>query len=121
MMSLQTIKDLAAQAGREAAKNGKVPYSFWDNQIEDMKTSIKAGRVPAGIRALPNLGDHVPDGYELEDELFVDATGMGYESEPALTVRAFIDQLRSDRSYAITQTGQFQVYVGVFKKTRGDV
>jgi len=61
-------------------------------------------------------------GYELVSELFVDSSGLGRDDEPALSQHAFrrgVDMLLDDHGtlYAtITRAGQFQVYVGLFKK-----
>lgn len=63
-------------------------------------------------------------GYELIQELFVDSSGFGADDEPALTQNRFMNELsriiaeNNGRVYAtITNAGQFQVYVGLFKKT----
>lgn len=63
-------------------------------------------------------------GYELIDTLFVDSSGLGLESEPALTQSGFereLSQIIKDNGgevYTwIVSAGMFQVYVGVFKKT----
>ena len=62
-------------------------------------------------------------GYELIEELFVDSSGFGIESEPALTVDSFENKIQSllneygKLTAKITMAGQFQVYVGLFKKT----
>jgi hypothetical protein len=52
---------------------------------------------------------------------FVDKTGLGHEWEPALTVEQFKRQLREyvgehpGHGFAITEEGEFQVYVSAFK------
>lgn len=62
-------------------------------------------------------------GYTLIEELFVDSSRMGAEDEPALTQSQFERELRGLLSThgslvaKITGVGQFQVYVGLFKKT----
>lgn len=62
-------------------------------------------------------------GYELVKELFVDSSGFGSESEPALTKTAFQNELESllqehgTLTAKITGAGMFQVYIGLFKKT----
>ena len=64
-------------------------------------------------------------GYELFDEFFVDSSGFGTESEPALKVENFKKRLESifrhnpDKTFyaCLTGIGQFQVYVGLFTKT----
>lgn len=62
-------------------------------------------------------------GYELIDNLFVDSSGFGADDEPALTANQFDKKLAEIVSQhgtvhtAITDSGQFQVYVGIFKHT----
>lgn len=61
-------------------------------------------------------------GYKLIDELFVDSSGFGSEDEPALTPDNFEKKLlellneHGQLNATITGAGQFQVYVGLFKK-----
>lgn len=61
-------------------------------------------------------------GYELIEELFVDSSGFGQEGEAALTSSQFERALAAliDKHGAltakVTNAGQFQVYVGLFKK-----
>jgi hypothetical protein len=110
MMSLSTIRSMAAEAAEEAAEAGLEPFIVWPSDIERIRI---AGRFP-----FPNLGDHVPDGWELVDEFMADASGFGAPDEPALTFDQLVDRLKEGKGYAITQVGQFQVMVGEFK--RGD-
>lgn len=62
-------------------------------------------------------------GYQLVKELFADSSGLGAENEPALTRGQFITELTAllkeygELTAKITGAGQFQVYVGLFKKT----
>lgn len=62
-------------------------------------------------------------GYELIERLFVDSSGFGAEDEPALTVSQFerkvheILDIHGTVTAKIIDAGQFQVYVGLFKKT----
>ena len=62
-------------------------------------------------------------GYELIENLFVDNSGFGSPDEPALTGSQFIKRLteilkiEGQVTATITGEGQFQVYVGIFKKT----
>ena len=61
-------------------------------------------------------------GYELIEQFFVDSSGFGQEGEMALTYKQFIDKVgyilkENPVVYsAITDVGQFQVYIGIFKK-----
>jgi hypothetical protein len=111
MMDPSTIKALADDAARKARREGREPYGFFD--LEDVDTSV---------RDLPFLGSYVPRGYKLVEELFVDASGFGSEGEPAMTFGRFCERVRDHvrdgnaYSYAIREAGQFQVYVGVYRK-----
>ena len=61
-------------------------------------------------------------GYELVENLFVDNSRMGADNEPALTVSQFekrVAELLKEYGALIakiTSEGQFQVYVGLFRK-----
>lgn len=66
-------------------------------------------------------------GYELIKEFFVDSSGFGLDNEPALTKNQFeLELYKAIRdndengtkklTAKITGVGQFQVYVGLFKK-----
>jgi len=66
----------------------------------------------------PNIGDFRPKGWELTESYFVDSSGFGSDNEPALTVRQFLKKLQDGFGYAIIEEGQFQVYVGEFKKVK---
>ncbi len=69
-----------------------------------------------GSSPIPDIGDNHPDGWELEEELFVDSSGFGDEGEPALTIDQFTKKIKAGYGYATIEQGQFQVHVGVFKK-----
>jgi len=110
MMDPRTIRDLSDQAARKARREGREPYGFFD-----------ASDVDRSARRIPFLGSYVPRGYRLVETLFVDSSGFGAPGEPAMTFPAFLDRVRRDvregnaYSYAIVESGQFQVYVGVYK------
>lgn len=61
-------------------------------------------------------------GYELIENLFCDNSGLGAEDEPALTQNQLMNKLTAlvneygKVTTTITDEGQFQVYIGVFKK-----
>ncbi len=71
----------------------------------------------------PTLGD-VPDGWEQLETFWVDHTGCGKASEPALTIDQFRTLLydhvadNPDDSYAITCVGQFQL---TLRRVRSEV
>jgi|TARA_R100001530_G_scaffold120868_3_gene88219 hypothetical protein len=121
MMSVEYIKELSKETGREAAERNQEPF------IPATRWEISPPF------PFPNLGDYLPDGWEPIDDdgyektFFVDSSGMGAEDEPALTHRQFIEEARSfyDQcedegfipGFAITETGQFQLYVSAFKRS----
>ena len=105
MMSLAQIAEESRKQARKAARLHKQPYIF---EEED--------RAHLPPFPFPNIGDYRPKGWELVRELFVDSSGFGSESEPALTVERFIRELKPGMGYAIIEAGEFQVYVGEFKK-----
>jgi hypothetical protein len=110
MMSLAAIKELSRKAARQAAREHLIPLMV---QAEDLD------RIEKHIRYIPNLGTYAPKGYVKVDEYFVDKTGLGYEHEPAMTFGAFCKRLKENGpgyGYAITEEGQFQIYVGVYQK-----
>jgi len=138
MMDLETIKDLNKKAGRNAKKKKIMPLVF--DAIE-MHQLNKGDITP--IRSMPDLGDSIPEGwnrfnlskikkdftydYKIYSDdnkgagaFFVDQ-GMGSDNEPAMTVPQFIKSLselwnKNDKlGYAIVETGQFQVKIGVFE------
>ena len=69
-----------------------------------------------GVFKCPNFGDYLPKNWEMSDEYFVDNSGFGSESEPALTPNQFINRVRKGFGYAISGEGQFQVYIKEFKR-----
>ena len=69
-----------------------------------------------GSSSIPDIGENRPKGWELEEELFVDNSGWGREGEPALTLDQFTRKIKAGYGYATIGHGQFQVWVGVFKK-----
>ena len=82
------------------------------NNVEDVYKSKKC-----------SIGTMELKGYELIDDLFVDKSGMGADNKPALTTDQFIKQvekavvLNGTIYSTITNEGQFQLYIGLFKKS----
>jgi hypothetical protein len=114
MMSLAAIQDESRRAARRAAKAALLPYV--PIHEDEVKTYPPF--------PFPNLGDHRPKGWKLVEELFVDSSGFGEDDEPALSISQLKDKLiklqGSDKTYGygITETGQFQLYLGVFERVR---
>ncbi len=69
-----------------------------------------------GVTKMPNIGDHRFENYDMIESLFVDNSGCGADSEPALTLDQFLCKVEKGLGYAIISEGQFQIDVGVFKK-----
>lgn len=103
-MSLAAIRSMSEKATQQASKSQKTPYVAFKDQDE-------------GVFGCPMLGDYVPDGWEKVETLFVDASGFGQEGESALTKDQFIRKVKSGFGYAIVESGQFQVYIGVYRRT----
>lgn len=55
-------------------------------------------------------------GYEKITEYFVDNSGFGSASEPALMPGSFLSEVKAGLYYCIESVGQFQVYIGEYKK-----
>lgn len=83
MMGLETIVALNNEVARSAATKKLIPY-----RADGPEEAYELSTFP-----FPNLGSYCPDGWEKVESWFVDRTGEGYESEPALTQRTF-SQLR---------------------------
>jgi len=114
MMDLRSIRALAEEAAKDAASKKLQPYVVFDEaEVERLEDA----RLP-----FPFLGTYVPSGWEVVDSLFCDSSGFGAEDEPALTKHALLEKVRerlADKDtfgYAITQAGQFQAYVGVYRR-----
>jgi hypothetical protein len=112
MMGLDVIRYMNEDIAAEAARYGLVPYVPWDAaEVEGWQ------RCP-----LPNLGYHEPSGWEqTEKTWFIDKTGVGLESEPALTWQQFRRQLsqyvaaHSGHGFGIVEEGEFQCVIAAFR------
>ena len=112
MFSVEVLSRLNDEAAERAADEQKMPYMPFDAAEIDAYPPIP----------FPNFGsDYIPAGWAKLDEVwFVDKTGHGKESEPALTVEHFLCVLKDyvsehpTHGYAITEEGQFQLYVSPF-------
>lgn len=116
MMSLEQIIALNEQIAAEARQEGLQPYTPAGPDETDQYPPFP----------FPNLGQ-VPDGWEEADTFFVDKTGVGRSSEPALTIEQFRTLLydyiadHPDHAYAITEEGPFQVVVSALRRTRDSI
>jgi hypothetical protein len=106
MISGEQIRAYADEAGIKAKKAKKVPKLF--KTEEDRSVDF--------CKTIPFLGSYVPEGWYIEDGLFVDSSGFGAPGEAALTAAQFLQKLEVGKGYAVIESGEFQVYVGVFGK-----
>ena len=115
-MDVSAIVAVNEEQAARAAADGAEPWV-------PSEQFVKLGRFP---RMIPNLGYHEPGGWtKLEDPWFIDKSGMD-KSGPALSIDSFHKQWleyakeHPSRGYAITEEGQFQVYVSAFEPKKGD-
>lgn len=105
MMSLESIAQLNREAAVRAAIAETHPLAIEEEDLDCVEDLL---------HGLPYIGDHEPEGYEREEDYFVDASGWGRPGEPALTYDEFCQVVREKGpgfAYAITSAGQFQVYI----------
>lgn len=107
MMSLETIREMSRTAAATAAQVRKTPLMVEAEDIDNL-----AGH----LRYMPFLGDYVPEGWTQVNDFFVDSSGFGESHESALTQEQFYALVKPGYGYGIIESGQFQVYVGQFKK-----
>lgn len=104
MYSTETIKEINRQAGKTAGRTKIKPYRAKSDEDE-------------GVFKCPFIGDFVLTEFETTDNLyFVDSSGFGRESEPAMTIKQFLKKVRKNYYYAIVEHGQFQVYIQEYIK-----
>ncbi len=110
MMSMECIRSMSDEAAVQAAEEGLTPLAWWPS---DCEPPFK----------FPNIGSMEPEGFEEVEVLFVDSSGFGDTDEPALTAEQFSEKLmgmmlmsKAQLYAAITEIGQFQLYVTVYRK-----
>lgn len=103
MMSLEQIEYENKQAEDIAKAYSKQPYVA----VVDADTYV---------RSSPFIGNYKPIGWKQIDVHFVDNSGFGSPSEPALTFEQFVSKVKKGHGYAIIETGQFQVHIAEFVK-----
>jgi len=102
MFDLATIEKMQMEAIKKARQDGKVLYFALKDKDEGV---FKCPACPKKIK-----------GYTLFNSYFVDNSGFGSDDEPALTPARFLDKVKEGFYYSIISQGQFQVYIGEFKK-----
>lgn len=68
------------------------------------------------VKSCKVVGNGEIFGYDLVNTYFVDNTGLGDNSESALTFKSFLSEVKVDFYYGIKEVGLFQVYIGEYKK-----
>ncbi len=105
MMSLAHIENESRLAAKRAKRQGLKPFPVFQEDIDEWKRA-KYPKI-----CFPYTGDARFRGWKEVERYLVDASGFGNENEPALTLRAFLDVIESGYGYAITEAGQFQIYI----------
>ena len=110
MMSLQYISQMSDEAAVKAAEQELEPLALWPSDCDPPFR-------------FPDIGSMDPEGFEKVEDLFVDHSGFGSPGEAALTSEEFSEKLLAmvkasevTLFAAITETGQFQLYVTVYRK-----
>ncbi len=109
MMSLSTIHEMSREQAAKASKAHKKPFIVEAEDLDLWRGGTETPSFP-----FPNIGDYRPKGWTLVDTLFVDKSGCGSESEPAMNLRQLLARLEVGKGYAIIEEGQFQLYLGEF-------
>jgi hypothetical protein len=111
MMSIEVLIAVNNEIAQEAARRGLVPY-----------VPVSADEVRSPF-TFPNIGTLKPRGWRKTGQTwFVDKTGHGLESEPALTWAQFRSRLAGyllrhpSHGFAVVEEGEFQVVVAAFRK-----
>jgi hypothetical protein len=113
MMALEVIIAVNNQIAREAARRRLKPYVPSSSEEVDSWRNLPF--------EFPNMGSHVPKGWEQVESWFVDKYGRGYEWEPAMTHRRFKEVVREyitanpAHGFAVVEEGPFQVVIAAFK------
>jgi hypothetical protein len=69
-----------------------------------------------GVKGCKVVGNGDIFGYKLVKAYFVDNSGFCSNDEVAITFYRFLEQVKSGYYYGIQEVGQFQVYIGEYKK-----
>lgn len=109
MMSLETMREVSREKAAQAAAENRTPYIVRAGDVDDWLAG-HGWPLP-----FPEIGDYVPDGWQHVRTLFCDHSGFGRDDEPALSIEQMLRELKTDRGYAITEVGQFQLRLGEYK------
>lgn len=140
MMSIETMRAMQRRAARESQRNHVEPLLVTERDL---------GVLTTHLRGIPSIGERLPRGWqrvharklyretggavadpwqrgyargvdgEYGETLFVDSSGWGNNTEPALTFGEFCNWVHDhgvNHGFAIVEAGQFQIVIGVFKQ-----
>ncbi len=85
-------------------------------KTKDIQPIIAIVNADTRIRSAPYIGNYKPLGWKQIGTHFVDNSGFGSPSEPALTYTQFLLKIKKGHAYAIISAGQFQVHIAEFVK-----
>jgi hypothetical protein len=108
MMSPGCIAELCRRQAWIASRNKLLPL------IVEAEDKQSGDRLAHHLRGIPNIGSYRPKGWTLVGTHFVDKTGSGHRTEPALTFVQFLGAVQAGMGYAIIEEGLFQVVIGEF-------
>ena len=75
-----------------------------------------------GVKGCEVVGNGDIYGYKLVNTYFVDNSGFGDRGKPALVFSDFLSNVKAGLYYGIKEAGQFQVYIGEYKKlSKGEI
>ena len=106
MKELEQIQSKNREAAERVRETGVKPHKISERAIVRLKQGMLSELIE-----IPFIGDASFDNFIEEEEFFVDSSGLGTSGEMALSINQFIEQLTIDHYYAITSTGQFQIYI----------
>lgn len=126
MMHPDQIREFQRDAAVHAAAEKQAPFMAWPEDVGKIDIAKK----------LPFIGHYLPEGWALIDPdvlkpnrtryvsgkigdipgIFVDASGFGLTTEPAMTLGEFANWIVPGFGYAVTEVGQFQVTVHVYRQ-----
>ena len=112
MLSPATIAELCRRQARIASRNKLLPL------IVEAEDKQSGDRLACHLRGMPNIGNYRPTGWTLVATHFVDKSGLGRRTEPALTFVQFLGAVQAGLGYAIIEEGLFQVVIGAFASGR---
>lgn len=113
MLSLAQIHAASIRASARAAQKDRKPFIVWPEDLQLWQALVANGSAPKF--PFPFIGDYTPVGWAKGQQFFVDSSGVGTKEESALTVAQFVGLLKEGKGYAITEAGEFQVYVAEFE------